>query len=148
MPKTGNITGESFDIEVTKQINARQTFLGARNRTDSQILYANNKTAFLRLASSIRIEDNLTNPNDPIYAVNILKQREISSTLTGDELAKACVLFGGVTSINTTDSSFDFNFGLNQNANFPGSSQLTGAYGWGELSMKNKKVEVMFLCPE
>jgi hypothetical protein len=133
MPKTGNITGESFDIEVTKQINARQTFLGARNRTDSQILYANNKTAFLRLASSIRIEDNLTNPNDPIYAVDILKQRGISSTLTGDELAKACILFGGVASINTTNSSVDFNFGLNQNANFPGSSQLTGAYGWGGI---------------
>ena len=136
MPKTGNITGESFDIEVTKQINARQTFLGARNRTDSQILYANNKTAFLRLASSIRIEDNLTNPNDPIYAVDILKQRSISSTLTGDELAKACVLFGGVTSINTNNSSFNFNFGLNQNVNFPGSSQLTGAYGWGGITSR------------
>jgi hypothetical protein len=136
MPKTGNITGEPFDIEVIKQINARQTFLGARNRTDSQILYANNKTAFLRLASSIRIEDNLTNPNDPIYAVDILKQRDISSTLTGDELAKACVLFGGVTSIDTNNSSFAFNFGLNQNVNLPGSSQLTGAYGWGGITSR------------
>lgn len=136
MPKTGNITGEPFDIEVIKQINARQTFLGTRNRTDSQILYANNKTAFLRLASSIRIEDNLTNPNDPIYAVNILKQRGISSTLTGDELAKACVLFGGVTSIDTNNSSFAFNFGLNQNVNLPGSSQLTGAYGWGGITSR------------
>ena len=136
MPKTGNITGESFDIEVTKQINARQTFLGARNRTDSQILYANNKTAFLRLASSIRIEDNSTNPNDPISAVDILKQRDISSTLTGDELAKACVLFGGVTSVNTTNSSFNYNFGLNQNVNLPGSSQLTGSYGWGGITSR------------
>ena len=136
MPKTGNITGEPFDIEVIKQINARQTFLGARNKSDSQILYANNKTAFLRLASSIRIEDNLTNPNDPIYAIDILKQRDISTTLTGDELAKACVLFGGVVSVNTTNSSVNFNFGLNQNTNFPGSSQLTGAYGWGGITSR------------
>jgi len=136
MPKTGNITGEPFDSEVIKQVNARQIFLGARNRTDSQIIYANNKTAFLRLASSIRVEDNLTNPDDPIYAIDILKQRGISSTLTGDELAKACVLFGGVTSIDTTNKSFEYNVGLNPNANNNVLSQLTGAYGWGGITSR------------
>lgn len=134
----GNITGEPFDSEVIKQINARQSFLGARNRTDSQIIYANNKTSFLRLASSIRIEDNKTNPEDPILAVDILKQRGISSILTGDELAKACVLFGGVVSVDTSNSTFKPNVGLNLNANNNQLSQLTGAYGWGGITNKNK----------
>ena len=51
----GNITGEVFKKEIIDQINARQNFLGARYKTDSNIIYGNNVNAFLRLASSINV---------------------------------------------------------------------------------------------
>ena len=52
----GNITGNPFDPGVIKQINTRQIFLGVDQKQDKHIIYQNNKTAFLRLASSIRID--------------------------------------------------------------------------------------------
>ena len=52
MGKTGNITGEVFSEAVIRQIEARQTFLGVNPKQDKHLIYQNNKTAFVRLASS------------------------------------------------------------------------------------------------
>ena len=91
MPKNGNITGQVFDEDVIKQIEARQEFLGARNKTDAQIIYANNSNSFLRLGSSINITDQ-----EP------LKLRGINESYTGNKLAKACVLFGGTVGVDNS----------------------------------------------
>jgi len=53
----GNITGEPFLPKVTEQIVKRQEFLGVSPKQDKHIIWQNNKSAFLRLASSINIED-------------------------------------------------------------------------------------------
>lgn len=53
----GNITGEPFLPKVTEQIVKRQEFLGVSPKQDKHIIWQNNKSAFLRLASSINVED-------------------------------------------------------------------------------------------
>jgi len=35
----GNLTGNVFDTDVIKQIEARQTFLGSRYKSDSNLIY-------------------------------------------------------------------------------------------------------------
>ena len=137
MPKTGNITGQPFDSGVVDQINARQTVLGLNPKPDSALIYQNNKSAFLRLASSVNLEPALT-------ATQILRERGLPTYLTGDELAKQCVLFGGVTAITTTTpidaapgtvfqtESFTKPVGLINDPSFP----FDGAYGWGGLDSK------------
>ena len=115
----GNITGEVFKKEIIDQINARQNFLGARYKTDSNIIYGNNVNAFLRLASSINVgtidqnslQDQVNastgslsadtiNKNILDTGKNQLKVREINENLTGMELAKSCVLFGGTVGVD------------------------------------------------
>jgi len=126
MPKTGNITGQPFDSGVVDQINARQILLGNKAQSDSALVYQNNKNAFLRLASSINIGDT-----DGITAKEILGLRGLSENLSGPELAKKCVLFGGVTSINTNKNSFTQPFGLSTLED-----TFSGAYGWGGIGSR------------
>jgi len=123
MPKKGNITGEPFDKEVVEQIEARQIFLGANPKEDKHLIYQNNKTAFLRLASSIRIDGDSS-----ISAEKILEERGISKLYTGNKLSKSSVLFGGVVS---EDNSFNPNYGLKEI--FDPNDAFTSAYGWGGI---------------
>jgi predicted nucleic acid-binding Zn-ribbon protein len=166
MGKKGNITGEVFDTEVIKQIEARQNFLGADFKQDKQLIYQNNKTAFVRLASSINIGStpnpinntpfpNLS-PTPSFFQTSTTNQtvstqqetepllnRNLPLTLSGDNLAKQCVLFGGVVSINTDNInaiSFQQKFGVGENTLSPkgfGNQEIDlsspSAYGWGGL---------------
>ena len=166
MGKKGNITGEVFDTEVIKQIEARQNFLGADFKQDKQLIYQNNKTAFVRLASSINI-GSTPNPINNTPFPNLfptpsffqtsttnqtvstqqetepLLNRNLPVTLSGDNLAKQCVLFGGVVSINTDNInaiSFQQKFGVGENTLSPkgfGNQEIDlsspSAYGWGGL---------------
>ena len=125
MPKNGNITGEPFDKEVVEQIEARQIFLGANPKQDKHLIYQNNKTAFLRLASSIKI-----NGYSGATAEKILEERGISKLYTGDKLAKSSVLFGGVVSIDDNNSP-QLNYGLKEAFDF--NNPFTSAYGWGGI---------------
>jgi len=148
MPKNGNITGQVFDEAVTDQITARQIFMGARYKHDAHLIYGNNNNAFIRLASSVNVgtDKTPTNPTDPeaqalerlkTQGQNQLKDRGIDENLTGMELAKACVLFGGVVGI---DNSLQPNrkFGIVNNngvTNYDYVSTIA-AYGWGGISSK------------
>ena len=125
MPKKGNITGEPFDKEVVDQIEARQIFLGTNPKQDKHLIYQNNKTAFLRLASSIKIDDYSEST-----AEKILEERGISQLYTGDKLAKSSVLFGGVVSIGDNNTA-KLNYGLNEVFDF--NNPYNGAYGWGGI---------------
>jgi len=118
----GNLTGNVFDDGVIDQIEARQTFLGARYKTDSNLIYGNNTTSFLRLASSVNVEPDR------------LKERSLSETLQGDLLAKSCVLFGGTVGIDDTLNP-KRKFGIVDNG---GSGEYDyvstiAAYGWGGI---------------
>ena len=128
MPKKGNITGEPFDKEVVDQIEARQIFLGINPKQDKHLIYQNNKTAFLRLASSVKI-----NGYSGATADEILELRGISKSYAGDKLAKASVLFGGVVSIDNNNSP-QLNYGLKEV--FNNDSPFNGAYGWGGITQQ------------
>ena len=151
MPKNGNITGEVFEAGVIGQIDTRQKFLGARYKTDSHLVFQNNQNAFIRLASSINV-GTTPNPitvsssgsevNDPALqekaekdllaqGSNQLKERGLNESYTGMELAKACVLFGGVVGIND-DLNPARKFGIYNSNEDPIST--IAAYGWGGIS--------------
>ena len=135
----GNLTGNPFDPGVIKQINARQTFLGVDQKQDTHIIYQNNKTAFLRLASSIRIDGynngqvGLLDPQNPNFVspATILEQRGLPASYAGNSLAKAAVLFGGVVDINNTNNP-QLNYGLKEF--FDPNNPFTNAYGWGGIN--------------
>jgi hypothetical protein len=86
----GNLTGNVFDKDIIKQIEARQIFLGSRYKSDPNLIYSNNNSSFLRLASSVNVD-----------APQLL-ERDLSENLQGDLLAKSCVLFGGIIGIDDT----------------------------------------------
>jgi len=161
MGKRGNITGESFDIEVIKQIEARQTFLGVNPKQDKHIVYQNNKTAFLRLASSIDIKDpNVSynpltpqtfGPTLPSTSLSreqiekVLTDRGLPKSLAGSNLAKQCVLFGGVTAISNDFGEKKFTqlkgvgegeFSPKGFGNEPINLSSPSAYGWGGLGQR------------
>jgi len=166
MPKNGNITGQVFDQEVTNQIKYRQNFLGARNKNDSHIVYGNNVNAFLRLASSVDVgttsspiqvtKQTETADGKKITTVvndaaaqqkatddllsqgkNQLAVRGINQNLTGMELAKACVLFGGTVGIdNTLNPQRKFGIVDNGGSGTYDYVSTIAAYGWGGISSK------------
>ena len=117
----GNITGNPFDPEVVDQINIRQKFLGANPKQDKHLIYQNNKTAFLRLASSIKIDGHSGST-----AEKILEERGISTIYKGNDLAKVSVLFGGT--VDTRNNKFTPNYGLKEKFDL-----FNGAYGWGGI---------------
>ena len=158
MPKNGNITGEVFDDGVIKQIDKRQEFLGARYKTDEHLIFQNNQNSFLRLASSINIgysENTLSEATKALLnskenegkseteekidviksaGVNQLKSRGLNENLTGMELAKACVLFGGTVGVGDKLNP-NTKFGIVDNVN--GETDFINtiaAYGWGGIS--------------
>ena len=122
MPRNGNITGQVFDDEVINQIETRQKVLGKRYKDDKTLIYTNNQTAFLRLASSINID-----------AENQLTDRSINKTLTGMDLAKSCVLFGGTVGLDNKLNPL-MKFGVYNSSDDPIST--IAAYGWGGLGKK------------
>ena len=142
MGKTGNITGEVFSPEVIRQIEARQTFLGVNPKQDKHLIYQNNKTAFVRLASSIDIKGNFKQVKET------LGNRGLTDLYADQILAEQCVLFGGTVSVNTSKKTFQPKYGVGEgisnadtNINYsPGGFgdqeiDLTtpSAYGWGGL---------------
>lgn len=157
MPKNGNITGQVFDEDVIKQIEARQNFLGARYRTDANLVYSNNNSSFLRLASSINVGTSASpidiqvsgsTINDTAaqekaksdllsQGKNQLGERGISQNLTGMNLAKSCVLFGGTVGIDNNLSP-NRKFGIVDNGGNGKYDYIStiAAYGWGGISSK------------
>ena len=159
MPRNGNITGQVFDDKVIEQIENREKVLGQRTRNDKTLLYSNNQTAFLRLASSVNVGSIASSSTfltpEELAAKNVLEQeaylkalqssdnytsgqdqlkvRGINETLTGDSLAKSCVLFGGVVGINN-DLNPNLKFGVYNSNEDPIST--IAAYGWGGLGKK------------
>jgi hypothetical protein len=81
-----NLVGEVFDGFVKDQISTRQKIYGSTDRSISQQQFLNNNGAFIRLVSSVDVENVGTMDDFGEY-----------SRFTGTELAKAFVLQGGAT---------------------------------------------------
>jgi len=148
MSKTsGNITGQAFDPEVRNQIETRQRKLGKLNRNIDEIVGYNSSTAFLRLASSINLDNKaLTERQDGIEKLPFLTGVTDVKQYLGSGLAKKCVLFGGAVSIEETSylsagNQKETTFAPIMPAGIASPDMATGkvptfnngAYGWGGL---------------
>ena len=137
MPKKGNITGHPFEFEVRKQIEVRERYLGADPRADRHLLFSSNQNAWLRLASSIQINDFIppvgsnVNNGQILTADKILEQRGLPPSLKGNLLAQKSVLFGGVSEYTPENGGFKPYFGVADP--FDKNNPFTAAYGWGGI---------------
>ena len=118
----GNVIGKVFDKYVQNQVKTRQTTLGHLSRSDKELQLLNNSTAFLRLASSVDISqnvaENLGYPN-----------------LSGKKLAQKLILWNGVSSMGIEknvggDTFNDINLAFNQPNTGISNGGLNGAYGF------------------
>ena len=90
-----NIIGEPFPDYVNGQINIRQAAHGSginTFRTPDQLAYLNSKTAWVKLASSVKIGENFQSNSTP-------EGPEIVPG-SGGKLAKENVLFSGISSLS------------------------------------------------
>ena len=118
----GNVIGKVFDKYVQNQVKTRQTTLGHLGRSDKELQLLNNSTAFLRLASSVDISqnvaENLGYPN-----------------LSGKKLAQKLILWNGVSSMGIEknvggDTFNDINLAFNQPNTGISNGGLNGVYGF------------------
>jgi hypothetical protein len=117
----GNITGSPFRTWVTEQIKARQKALGQYSNIDPKnLLYYTTKTPWIRLASSVDL-------NEGKVLDDLVKMGFPKNNISGDDLAKKCILQGGVV-----DQNANLKYGLSQGNIF------NGAYGWGGKGITDK----------
>lgn len=102
-----NLIGEGFNDYVRKQINNRQKVYGSganKGRTEKEITYLNSRTAWIKVASSVSIEDK--DDGKPGDAVKRLKSIGLNyKQFLGKGLAKKYVLFNGVSSLKKDSGS-------------------------------------------
>lgn len=97
-----NIIGEPFKKYVAQQINVRQKAHGSgtdgTSRTPEQITYLNSKTAWVKLASGIKVDNGENKSTNP-FAYNRVQEEGIRPNLAWGQLARNYVLHGGVSSL-------------------------------------------------
>ena len=97
-----NIIGEPFKNYVAYQINARQKAHGSgtdgTSRTPEQIAYLNSKTAWIKLASGIKVDNGENKSTNP-YAYNRVGEEGIRPNLAWGQLARNYILYSGVSSL-------------------------------------------------
>ena len=147
-----NLLGKSHKQYVQDQIKARQEILGKDTRDSKELSWMNGKTSWIRLASSIDIENTFTsigertintgNPNNPTATVDAQRQDTIDGvkvgeyrvknilgldeSYMGDVLANSLVLHGGTEKHNTSPDQMFKRRGIS--TSFTNSSQNISAY--------------------
>ena len=129
-----NILGQPFAPWVTKQINVRQTSLGnSTDLTNTNLLYQNSRSPWLRLASTVDIEA-IEGKNTNF---NKLAQLGIDKSLIqGDTPARNFILQGGTSKIVGTNTSVDEGTGTLLSGLNTTNQIYDGAYGWGGLDQR------------
>jgi predicted chitinase len=94
----GNILGEGFNNYVRKQVNNRQKIHGSGAdstfRTPKEISYLNSRNAWIKIASSVLIEDS------PLGKERLKRLGLENEFHVGDDLAKNFVLFNGISKLH------------------------------------------------
>lgn len=92
----GNLVGEGFNNYVRRQVNERQKIQGSgvnSLRTPQEISYLNSRNAWLKVASSVLIEDTKLG-RERLKRLGL--EKEFSP---GTDLAKNFILFNGISSL-------------------------------------------------
>ena len=118
-----NILGQPFAPWVTKQINVRQQSLGYVNYDNNDLLYQNNKTPWIRLASSVDIDQAKDGVLDKFNKIGISQNQ-----VKGSVAARNFILQGGAMGIDSQGEFIKYT-GINTANQF-----YNGAYGWGETT--------------
>ena len=101
----GNIVGSNPETWALDQIKLRQQLLGAPSRDSKVLAYINNKTSWIRAASSVAIQEGIIveaqNSAGQLVRREINKSSELTGTpnYAGRELAKQYVLFNGTVGL-------------------------------------------------
>lgn len=115
-----NILGEDFDSEIKSQVDARQKSLGKySNILPKDLIYYQNKAPWIKLASSVDLTPGGKNANILKNALNLSSDNNIKDS----ELAKKCILHGGVVSKDNPKPQAGLRF--------KSDDIFSGAYGWG-----------------
>ena len=122
-----NILGQPFSPWVTKQIILRQQSLGYVNYDNNDLLYQNNKTPWIRLASSVNIEAS-TDSTKPGVLEKFNKIGVPRNAMEGRNAARNFILQGGSVGLDDENNLITYS-GINTSSQF-----YKGAYGWGETT--------------
>lgn len=147
----GNLTGENFYKYVDNQIKVRQQNLGSVTKTTEQILHQNASTPWIKLVSSINIDNEIKSDHTigDEGKIRLAKLGLNTSLYPNNELAKAFILFSGTSYtkdsytflendsvLSKTANSGDNSIGLRSSFNISpiGSTVLNdNSYGFGSL---------------
>ncbi|MDB4378195.1 lysozyme [bacterium] len=107
--KKGNIVGEPFAKYVNEQIKQRQSFHGSgfsSSRDPKHLVYLNSKLSWVKMASSVSVNDIKENQDTESENISILKDGKERLTnlgltplnnFTGQSIARKAVLFNGLS---------------------------------------------------
>ena len=134
----GNIIGSNPEDWALNQIKLRQQLLGSPTRDSELLSWINNKTAFIRVASSVALQEGVVveaqNAAGQLVRREINKSTELTGTpnFAGRELAKQYVLFNGTVGLREENDKLiaQQKFGLTNNASIINNF----AYGFGGIS--------------
>ena len=134
----GNIIGSNPEDWALNQIKLRQQLLGSPTRDSKLLAWMNNKTAWIRAASSVAVQEGIVveaqNAAGQLVRREINKSTELTGTpnFAGRELAKQYVLFNGTVGLGEGNDQLiaQQKFGLTNNASIINNF----AYGFGGIS--------------
>lgn len=102
------VVGEAFKPYVNGQIAARQKIYGSglsQNRTPQEISYLNSRTAWIKMASSVKVLDSGRPRLSRLFNTSAGSGfNETWKSNKGEELAKKCVLFNTITDVNNNST--------------------------------------------
>ena len=126
----GNIIGEGFNKKIKLQVEKRQEVFGTTNKSNYQ-RYLNGRNAWIKLTSSVNIDENTANSTEGEKVIEKLRKYNIE-TSPGNTLAKDYVLFGGVS------IGDNIRKGLNQTYTIGNSQGFRPMPGITSLDSKNR----------
>lgn len=121
----GNLLGEPFDPYVLNEIKNRQNIHGSglnSNRTSEELLYLNNRNAWIKLASSVSVEDEKR-------LIDIGFPPESTANYKNSKLAEEAILFNGLNSLNSISSNTQRQGVSTTNSLFPTDNKVYGIGG-------------------
>jgi len=135
----GNIVGSNPETWALDQIKLRQQLLGAPSRDSKVLAWINNKTSWIRAASSVAVQEGVVveaqNSAGQLVRREINKSSELTGTpnYAGRELAKQYVLFNGTVGLREGENDkliAQQKFGLTNNNSIINDF----AYGFGGIT--------------
>lgn len=144
----GNIIGNNPEHWAKNQIDLRQQLLGRTERTSEILAWQTTKTAWIRAASSVYIQEGTKITEKDASGETVEREIKKSTELTGDpkyrgrNLAKEYVLFNGTVGIDSSLNeegdaliySKNLNFTQKSGISTSGSNINQNVYGFGGTS--------------